>query len=149
MCIGLEPLDSISKECALIARNAYEAGVKALIPGRKFIADVNQEMEAVIKNAGAYHLTPLIHSLNPLIWVGTVATDVFKNLPGMSNYKKVKLEPGHKASGDLIIEPNMIFELETNASLGNHRVNIGGCVIVKENSVEELNNLSTKMQIIA
>jgi Xaa-Pro dipeptidase len=148
MCIGIEPLDSVSKECALLARKAYEAGVKALLPGRRFTADVNRDMEAVFKDTKAYHLTPLIHSLNPLIWVGTVATNVFENLPGMSNYKKLKLEPAHKASGDLIIEPNMTFELETNASIGNHRVNIGGCVIVKENGTEELNTLATKMQII-
>jgi Xaa-Pro aminopeptidase len=150
MCIGIEPLEVANKECARIAREAYNVVVRNLAPGKKLSADVAEAAENLMKEAGVFHLTPQIHSLNPLIWVGTVATGgALINIPAMENYKKLDIVPEHAASGDLVIEPNMVFAIETNASIGRHRVNIGGTVIVKEKGVEELNKLATEMRVIS
>jgi Xaa-Pro aminopeptidase len=42
-----------------------------------------------------------------------------------------------------VLEPGMVFALEPNACIGNHRVNIGGTVIVTATGCEELNHIPT------
>jgi Xaa-Pro dipeptidase len=126
MAVALEPVDATHEECANIARRCYEVGLEKLRPGATF-QEVTNAMEAVIEGAGCWHLTPLIHSLCPLAWVG--------------HGKAWK-------GADLTIKTGMVFELEPNAHKGNHRVNIGGTVIVTDGRAEELNDLSTRMRII-
>ncbi len=135
MSIALQPVDDIHMECARLARRAYEVGLEVLRPGASFnkLAD---EMEKPIKEAGCWHISPMLHSLSPLAWVGRVEAST-------------KGEKGKGAwdSQDLTIEAGMVFELEPNAQRGKHRVNIGGTVVVTENGCEELNQLATNMLI--
>ncbi len=42
-----------------------------------------------------------------------------------------------------VLVPGMVFALEPNACIGNHRVNIGGTVIVTATGCEELNHIPT------
>ncbi len=126
MAVALPPVNSIHLECAKVARRCYEVGLEVLRPGTTF-EKVNEVMEAVIEQAGCWHLTPLIHSLVPLTWIGHGKL-----------YKTV----------DLPIEAGMVFELEPNAHRGDHRVNIGGTVVVTETGVEELNRLPTEMRVV-
>jgi Xaa-Pro aminopeptidase len=126
MAVALTPVDTIHTECAAIARDCYEVGLEVLRPGMTF-QQVTDAMEKVIEEAGCWHLTPLIHSLVPLAWVGHGKT-----------WKSV----------DLSIKAGMVFELEPNAHRGNHRVNIGGTVIVTESGAEELNVLPTRMHVM-
>jgi len=147
MAIGVEPLDDANKKCAEVARQAYEICLKALEPG-KTLAQVAEEAEQVIAESEAYHLSPIIHSVNPINWVGPVAVRVWENMPGMEKYKQLRRKPAHAGAEELIIEPNTVWELEPNASIGKHRVNIGGTVIVTEDGVEELNTLATEMRIV-
>ena len=135
MAIALRPVDEIHTECARIARHCYEVGLEALRPGVTF-QEVVDAMEVVIKEAGCWHITPLIHSLSPLAWVGRVEAS-----------KAGEQGKGAWKSVDLPIEAGMVFELEPNAHRGNHRVNIGGTVVVTKSGAEELNHLPTRMQI--
>jgi Xaa-Pro dipeptidase len=136
MAIALQPVDEIHMECARLARRSYEVGLEVLRPGVTF-QKVADEMETVIKEAGCWHITPMIHSLSPLAWVGGVEAST-KGEQGKGAWK----------SQDLTIEAGMVFELEPNAQRGKHRVNIGGTVVVTETGVEELNALSTHMRVV-
>ncbi len=135
MTIAVPPVDDIHVECAKVARQAYEVGLQVLRPGATF-NKVADEMEKVVHAAGCWHITPMLHSLSPLAWVGRVEAST-------------KGEKGKGAwdSRDLTIEAGMVFELEPNAQRGKHRVNIGGTVVVTETGVEELNQLPTNMLI--
>ena len=143
MAVSLKPVNSINAECARVARNSYEAGLKAIRPGQTF-QQVCDAMEEPIRAAECWHLTPLIHSLNPIAW--TSATQVgIEQMPGHERYRDLRGRP--VVGGDLVIQAGMVFELEPNACKGKHRTNIGGTVIVRQDDVEELNVLPTEMRV--
>lgn len=142
LAIAIGKVDSVNKECAAIARLSYEVGLKTLAPGKRF-GEVVEAMEEPLRQAGAWHLTPLIHSLNPLYWVS--ATNVgIERLPGIGNYKDLVTTP--VIGADMVIQPNTVWELEPNACFGKHKVNIGGTVVVTENGALALNVLPTEMR---
>jgi Xaa-Pro dipeptidase len=142
MSVALKPVHPINAELAKIARRSYEIGLRALRPGKLF-RDVCEEMEQPISEAGCWHLTPLIHSLNPL---GSASATLVgaERVPEIQNLKGIRPRPLN--GGDLVIQAGMVFELEPNACRGKHRTNIGGSVIVHEDRVEELNTLPTEMR---
>ena len=143
MAVSLNPVNSITAECAKVARRSYESGLQALRPGRTF-QQVCDAMEEPVRGAGYWHLTPLIHSLNPIGW--TSATQVgIEQMPGHEKYKDLRGRP--VVGGDLVIKAGMVFELEPNACKGKQRTNIGGTVIVRQDGVEELNVLPTEMRV--
>jgi len=144
MSVALQPVDSLNKKCAAIARHSYEAGLKALRPGRAF-GEVAEAMAEPLREAGAWHLTPLIHNLNPLNWVSRMGVGMEK-LPGIERYKWGGPLPDVRPSD--LIQADTVWELEPNACLGKHRINIGGTVMVTARGAESLNELSTRMQII-
>lgn len=143
MTVSLKPVHPINAECAEVARKSYDVGLKALRPGKTF-QQVYDAMYEPIREAGCWHLTPLIHSLNPLGWVSATQVGI-DQVPGFENRKGVIGKP--LMGGDLVIRAGMVFELEPNACKGKHRTNIGGTVIVHEDGVEELNNLATEMRV--
>jgi len=143
MSIAIEPIEPINKECARIARNSYEAGMKSLRPGKTF-GEIVEAMEEPLKQAGAWHLTPLIHSLNPLS-VSSRKGVGMENLPGIERYRWEG--PTKDVLPDTTIQANTVWELEPNACLGKHRVNIGGTVIVTNEGTVSLNRLSTEMRV--
>ncbi len=114
-----------------------------LRPGKTF-KEVCDAMEQPIQEAGCWHLTPLIHTLNPLGWMSATLVGVERD-PEASKIKGIKPRP--LMGGDLRIRAGMVFEFEPNACRGKHRTNIGGTVIVHEDHVEELNVLPTEMRI--
>jgi Xaa-Pro aminopeptidase len=144
MAVALKPIDPVNQRCADIARRSYEAGLKALRPGKSF-KEVCDAMDRPLLEAGAWNLSPLIHTLMPLAWVGPQRFDP-SQLPEMKKYKGVSTV---EMVGDLMIKPGMIFELEPNASFGKNRVNIGGTVIVTKDGVEVLNTLPMEMRVVA
>jgi Xaa-Pro dipeptidase len=146
MAVALKPVHHLNEQCATMARQSYEAGVKAIRPGKTF-HEVVEAMEAPLAKAGFWHLTPLIHSLNPYICLGPMGIGIDK-LPGIERYSKVTKLETPMVGGNVVIKPGMVFELEPNACLGKHRVNIGGTVLVTEGGVEELNKLPTEMRVV-
>ena len=144
MSVHLQPLNPALMECAKIAKRSYEAGIKALRPGTVF-GKVCEAMDAPLREAGCWHLTPLIHSMSPLGWVSAIHGRI-EEAPGME-WARGKAHSVGVRGGDLVIKAGMIFEMEPNACIGKHRVNIGGTVVVTEYGVEELNRLPMEMRI--
>ncbi|MDP2643654.1 MAG: M24 family metallopeptidase [Desulfobacterales bacterium] len=145
MSVALEPLDPVNRKCADIARRSYVAGFKALCPGAAF-GDVVHAMEEPLRQAGAWHLTPLVHSLNPLSWVSGTGVGI-ENMPGIEKYKGIG--PSPVIGADVKVQPSTVWVLEPNACLGRHRVNIGGTVVVTENGPESLNVLPNELRMAA
>jgi Xaa-Pro dipeptidase len=139
MTVALDPLDETNLKLERVARASYDAGIKALKPGMTF-AELLAVMEEPLKISGCWGYTPLLHSLGPHFLAGR--TDV--------NMEKVKLDvPFVGASAirqrEAVLQPGMVFAFEPNACLGDHRVNIGGTVIVTATGCEELNDIPTSV----
>jgi len=143
MAVALAPVDPINEECADVARRSYVAGVKALRPGVTF-REVCDAMNAPLLEKGHWNLTPLIHTMMPLLYVSAMTYDT-SCFPGAEAFKTVKKIP--IMGGDLVIQEGMVMELEPNACKGMNRVNIGGTVIVTKNGCEELNKLASKLRV--
>jgi hypothetical protein len=113
-------------------------------------------MAEPIAEAGCWHLTPLIHSLNPLQLVSQRQVGMLENLPGIEGYDAERWEKvvGYKNTtahpvigGDVVIKPGMRFAFEPNASRGKYRINIGSSVVVTEHGAEELVPYTAEMRI--
>jgi Xaa-Pro aminopeptidase len=141
MCVGVGKVAEPFLRAAKVAREGYEAGLKTLRPGVTF-GEVADSMQEPLRRAGAWHLTPHIHSVSPLTLVGSVTEGLDESVK--SAFKHVQELPG---SGlDVVLERGMTIQLEPNAAFGRHQVNIGGNVIVTEDGCEELNVVPTRMR---
>jgi Xaa-Pro dipeptidase len=137
MTVALDPLDEINKKCEKVALTSYAAGLKALKPGITF-ADLLAAMEEPLKSAGCWGYTPLVHSLGPHFLAGRT----------LVNQDQVNLDVRYAGASTVrqrkaVLQPGMVFAFEPNACIGNHRVNIGGTVIVTATGCEELNHIPT------
>ena len=137
MTVALDPLDDTNKTCERVALKSYAAGIKALKPGIAF-ADLLAAMEEPLKSAGCWGYTPLLHSVGPHFLAGRT----------LVNQDQVKLDVRYAGANaarqrQAILQPGMVFAFEPNACIGNHRVNIGGTVIVTATGCEELNHIPT------
>ena len=143
MAVALSPVHPVNAELAKVARRSYDAGRRTLGPGRTF-QEVCDAMGEPIREAGCWHLTPLIHTLNPLGWTSAtlIGAEQVPEVQGISGLRGRAV-----IGGGLVVQTGMVFELEPNACRGKHRTNIGGTVIVHENRVEELNGLPTEMRV--
>lgn len=156
LTVALKPVDPINKELAEVAKSSNEAGLKALRPGKTF-EDVCNAMEEPIAEAGCWHLTPLIHSLNPLQLVSQRQVGMLDNLPGIEGYDAKRWEKvvGYKNTrarpiigGSVVMRSGMCFAFEPNACRGKHRINIGSTVVITEHGVEELAPFTTEMRVV-
>ncbi|MBI2830517.1 MAG: aminopeptidase P family protein [Chloroflexi bacterium] len=143
--VAIPPISSTIAECARLARQSYEAGLKLLKPGKTF-AEVVDAMEGAMDFPGVWHEIPLIHSMNPMMCIGPTGVNMVERMPGAENYPG--LGTSHIRGGEIVLEPGMVFQFEPNACIGRDRVNIGGTLIVTENEPEELHKLSTKMMVV-
>jgi len=139
MTVALDPLDETNLKLERVARASYEAGIKALKPGMTF-AELLAAMEEPLKLSGCWGYTPLVHSLGPHFLAGR--TEV--------NMEEVKLGVRFVGASAIrqrqgVLQPGMVFAFEPNACLGDHRVNIGGTVIVTATGCEELNEIPTSV----
>jgi Xaa-Pro dipeptidase len=137
MTVALDPLDDTNKKCEQVALASYAAGLKALKPGIAF-ADLLAAMEEPHKSAGCWGYTPLVHSVGPHFLAGRT----------MVNQDQIDLSVRYAGTNaarqrQAVLEPGMVFAFEPNACIGNHRVNIGGTVIVTATGCEELNHIPT------
>ena len=143
MSVAIAPVSEVNSQCAQLARQAYEEGLRHLRPGKKF-AEVVEAMEAVLDQPDVWHLTPLIHSMNPMVCIGPAGVKI-QSLPGVEMYRQ--LGTSRILGAEVVLEPGMVFELEPNACIERHRVNIGGTVLVTETGAEPLNELPTQMRL--
>ena len=106
--------------------------------------EVAEAMQVPLRRAGAWHLTPHVHSVSPLTLVSPVTEGLD---PSVKNaFKHVQELPG--TGLDVVLQSGMLIQLEPNAAFGRHQVNIGGNVIVTEDGCEELNSVPTKMRFV-
>jgi len=137
MTVALDPLDETNLKCERVARASYEAAIKALKPGITF-ADMLAVMEEPLKSAGCWGYTPLLHSVGPHFLAGRTT----------ANQEQAKIDVKFVGANTArvrkaVLQPGMVFALEPNACIGDHRVNIGGTVIVTATGCEELNHIPT------
>jgi Xaa-Pro aminopeptidase len=73
-------------------------------------------------------------------------------LAGRTRINMEKVDLGVRFAGapaarerSAVLQPGMVFAFEPNACLGEHRVNIGGTVIVTPTGCEELNQIPTEV----
>lgn len=142
MAIALEPVAPVHHELADVAKAAHRQGVEALRPGVTF-GNVAEAMAEPIKEAGCWHLSPLIHSLGPLSWIGASPVGI-DQLPGGERYD---LQERPIQGADLEIKAGMSFAFEANACRGTARVNVGGTVLVTDEGCEELNSAPLSLNI--
>jgi Xaa-Pro aminopeptidase len=143
MCIGVGAVAHPFLRAAEVARESYEAAIATIRAGVTF-GEVADAMQAPLRKAGAWHLTPHIHSVTPLTLLGPVTEDLDDSIA--SAFKQV-----HQLGGtclDVLLEPGMAIQLEPNAAFGRQQVNIGGNVLVTETGCEELNSLPNYMRFV-
>ncbi|WP_406033239.1 M24 family metallopeptidase [Nocardioides sp. NBC_00163] len=141
MCVAVGDVAPEFHRAAEVARESYERGLEAIRPGVKF-GEVADAMAEPLERAGAWHITPLIHSLTPLTMVGRVTRGTDRSIT--DRFKQVVELPGTDL--DVVLEPGMTFQLEPDAVFGRQQVNIGGNVIVTTDGYEELNTLPTRLR---
>jgi len=137
MTVALDPIDETNRKCERVALASYAAGIKAIKPGMTF-ADLLAIMEEPLKSSGCWGYTPLLHSVGPHFLAGRTTV----------NQDQVKLDVRYVGANAArqrraVLQPGMVFAFEPNACIGNHRVNIGGTVIVTATGCEELNHIPT------
>jgi Xaa-Pro aminopeptidase len=143
MTVACDPLDDTNLKCERVARECYDAGIKAMKPGMKF-SDLTKIMEEPLKAGNCWSYTPLLHSVGPHFLMGRSAV----NAPNLA-------APHFAGQGvrfqgtmdwrvrDAVLEEGMVFAFEPNACIDRHRVNIGGTVVVTASGCEELNQIPT------
>ncbi|MFH9964678.1 M24 family metallopeptidase [Streptomyces mirabilis] len=144
MSVAVEPVPKVLHTLHDIARDCYDAGLRALRPGAAFL-DVARAMSEPLLKAGHYNMTPLVHSLTPAAFAGHIALNA-DQIPGQDSRRVFRtVEP----ISDLELVPGMAFAFEPNACTGQHRVNIGGTVVVGENGPDELNTVPCRMHVVS
>jgi Xaa-Pro aminopeptidase len=129
------------ERAAEVARASYEAGLKALRPGRTF-GDVVKAMEAPLQKAGGYNIHPLIHSINPYGMICGFG-EGFARLPGAERYALAGKVP--MFGTEVEMRPGMTFSVEPSCMFGRRYVNLGGTVVVGKDRSVELNQIATRM----
>jgi Xaa-Pro aminopeptidase len=140
MSVALDPVMDVDRHCESVARECYEAGLEVLRPGITF-ADLVHAMEKPLVTGGCWANTPLVHTLGPQSGF-TGGTKVNAH---MAVGPKAALAGAGRplTNGDLVIREGMVFAFEPEASIENHRINLGGAVLVTTAGCEELNRLPT------
>jgi Xaa-Pro aminopeptidase len=128
---------------AVIARASYQAGLKAARVGNTF-GDLVQAMLAPVKDAGSWHIHPLVHALNPFGPVcGFGGPGGLDQLPGARRYGRLFELP--TVGAELPLAPGMSWSFEPSAVVGGRAVNLGGTVIIGEDDPIELSPLTAQL----
>lgn len=144
MAVAIEPVPKVLHTLHDVARDCYDAGLQALRPGAGFL-DLAKAMSEPLLKAGHYNMTPLVHSLAPAAFAGHIALNA-EQIPGQDARRVFRtVEPIR----DLELVPGMAFAFEPNACTGQHRVNIGGTVVVGESGPDELNVIPCHMHTVS
>ncbi|NUR85206.1 MAG: M24 family metallopeptidase, partial [Nonomuraea sp.] len=126
---------------AEVARASYEAGLAAAKPGNSF-GDLVEAMQAPLKDADAWNVHPLVHSLNPMGPVCGFGAGL-RRVPEAREYGRLFDVP--TMGGELPLAPGMTFAFEPNAVIGDHLVNLGGTVVIGEDEPHELNPFTARL----
>jgi Xaa-Pro aminopeptidase len=104
-------------------------------------SDLVAAMAEPLKEYGCWSYTPLVHSISPHFLIGFTPVNADSVDLGVRFVDAHPMLPPRQAT----LRPGMVLAFEPNACIGDHRVNIGGTVIVTETGCEELNNIPTRV----
>ena len=144
MSIAVEPVAAIVTELGGVAARCYDAGIAALRAGQKF-SNVWDAMLQPLRDIDGWSLTPMIHSVAPLGWVGGMGFNLDR-VPGQ--LKNLRQTMPDFATRDLTLRENMSFAFEPNACRGRRRVNVGGTVVVTGGEPQQLNTLPNRLHVV-
>jgi Xaa-Pro aminopeptidase len=111
------------ERAAVVAREAYDAGLRALRPKRTF-GELVDEMRKPVEKAGGLLNRPIIHTMNPFSSRGG-------GFP--------------TTSSDMELKPGMTFAFEPHCAFGPRKVSLGGTVIVGNDEPIELNPYTAQL----
>jgi len=137
-----EPHENLLR-AADVARTAYDAGLRALRPGRTF-GDVVDAMREPLDTADGWELGPSAHALNPMIALSGFPADASRRMAGAEAYPPEADHP--TINGDMALEPGMTFAFEPNYAFERHLAYLGGTVIVGEDQPIELNPYTAQIR---
>jgi Xaa-Pro aminopeptidase len=140
MSVALDPISSTLQQCEQVARESYEIGLRSARAGVRF-PDLVNEMAEPLKTAGCWAYTPLVHSVSPHFLLGRTPI----NMPTDLGVRYVGPARDVRPVRDVPLQAGMVLALEPNACQGDHRVNIGGTIILTQNGCEELNQIPTRL----
>jgi len=143
MSVALEPVPSVVHDLAALARRSYDIGLQHARAGTGFQALAEQMAEPVLADSTNWTLTPMIHSVTPIVLAGRIGINIDQS-PFYARIPGARTLPG---LNDTVLQPNTVLAFEPNVCRGSHRVNIGGTVLVTSDAPEELNGLPTRMQV--
>jgi Xaa-Pro aminopeptidase len=145
MSVAVEPVSPIVAELGDVAARCYDAGIAALRPGRKF-SNVWDAMLQPLRDIDGWSLTPMIHSVAPLGWVGGMGFNLGRMPDQLKHFREaMRVEFGTR---DLVLREGMSFAFEPNACKGQRRVNVGGTVVVTDGDPEELNTVPNRLRVV-
>lgn len=142
MMIATGPVDPEWRQLEDVARRSYDAGLAALQPGKTF-RELCDAMAVPLREAGCWHLSPLVHGVSPAYLLGTLHGDAEKFFA--AQYPWLHTMP---PVTDAVLAEGMLFAFEPNACRGRTRVNIGGTVAVGRSGAEELNSFPCRMHVV-
>ncbi|GAA2010472.1 M24 family metallopeptidase [Catenulispora yoronensis] len=129
------------EDAAAIARAAYEAGLAVAEVGNTF-GDIAEEMLRVLREADAWNIHPMVHTLNPYGPVCGFGSGL-KRVPEARQYGRLFELP--TIGGELPLAPGMSLSFEPNAVVGGKAVNLGGTVVIGDDGPIELNPLTAQL----
>jgi len=144
MSVAVAPVEPIIAELGDVAARCYDAGIAALRVGNTF-RDVWGAMLEPLNKINGWTLTPMIHSVAPLGWVGGMGHNVAQLPPDLQPFRNaIAFDHG---GADLVLREGMSFAFEPNACKGRRRVNVGGSVVVTGGEPEQLNRLPNRLYV--
>jgi len=100
-----------------------------------------------LKRIDGWSLTPMIHSVAPLGWVGGMGFNLDRMPDELKHFRQaMRVEFGTR---DLVLREGMSFAFEPNACKGQRRVNVGGTVVVTGGEPEQLNALPNRLHVVS
>jgi Xaa-Pro aminopeptidase len=145
MSVVVAPVEPVIAELGEVAARCYSAGIGKLRAGNKF-SDVWEAMLEPLKEIDGWTLTPMIHSVAPLGWVGGMGHNMAALPPELQPFRSgIAFDHG---GNDLVLREGMSFAFEPNACKGRRRVNVGGSVVVTSGEPEQLNKLPNWLYVV-
>lgn len=141
VAIAVGQVDAGYDELVEACEASYKAGVARARPGVTF-GELVEAMQAPIDAIGGWNLTPLVHGLNPIVFVGGCG-DGLETLPGAARYRTLGSIPTINAETPLA--RGMTFALEPACTVGPLQMNLGATVIVTDDEPMELTPLTSHL----
>ncbi|MQA76934.1 MAG: M24 family metallopeptidase [Streptosporangiales bacterium] len=149
MSIAVGELSPEHKRLEELCLASSAAGLDVLRTAGATFGQLVDAMERPIRETeGAWSITPMIHTVNPLYYTGNAAIGIEDHLPGIDRYRNVTGVRMSDAHAGLTIRPGMCFAFEPNALFGSARINIGGTVVATDGEPLVLNRLANQVNVV-